>query len=93
MPRFNPRDVQEILDMLEDGISSIPKLGKIEKMKMRSQIRRQGGWISVLGRPSGEMIYQRLEERLSDIFPLYPYDFKDRLKRLLQDKSKLVRSP
>jgi len=79
--------------MLEDGISSIPKLGKIEKMKMKSKIRRQGGWISALGSPSGEMIYQRLEERLSDIFPSYSYDFRDRLKRLLQDKSKLVRSP
>ena len=33
MPRMNPRDVREILDMLEDEISFMPKLDKIEKMK------------------------------------------------------------
>ena len=90
IPRFNPRDVREILDMLEDGITSIPKLGKIRRMKIGSKIRRQGSWILLLSNPSAEMIYQRLEERLSDIFPLYPYDFKHRLKRLLEEKSKSV---
>jgi len=92
MPRFNPRDVQEILDMLEEGLHSIPKLGKIEKMKMRSKIRRQGSWIFALLNPTAEMVYDRLEERLSDIFPLYPYDFKEKLKRLLKERAKLLRS-
>jgi hypothetical protein len=88
MPRFNPRDVREILDMLEDRLNSIPKIGKIEKMKMRSKIRRQGSWIFALLNPTAEMVFERLEERLPDIFPLYPYDFRDKLKRFLEEKSK-----
>lgn len=93
MPRFNPRDVKEIVDMLEDGIISIPKLTKIEKMKMRSKIRNQYGWISALSNPHAGMIYQRLEERLCNIFPLYPCDLRDKLKKLLKEKSKRLVSP
>ena len=92
MPRFNPRDVREILDMLEDRLNSIPKIGKIEKMKMRSKIRRQGSWIFALLNPTSEMVFERLEERLPDIFPLYPYDFRDKLKRFLEEKSKRLSS-
>jgi hypothetical protein len=92
MPRFNPRDVKEILDMLEDGIPSVRKLGKVERIRMRGTIRRQHGWISALSNPSAEMIYRRLDERLSDLFALYSYDFKEKLRRLLEEKSKRVRS-
>lgn len=90
MPRFNPRDVREIIDMLEDGITSVRKLGKVEKM--RGKIRRQDGLISALSNPSAEMIYQRLEQRRSDLFPLYSYDVKEKLRRLLEEKSRRVRS-
>jgi hypothetical protein len=92
MPRFNPQDIREILDMLEDEITSLRQLDRIEKMKMKGQIRRQIGWISALSNPSGEMIYQRLEDKLSHLFSLYSYDFKARIKRLLEDKSQRVRS-
>ena len=92
MPRFNPRDVREIIDMLEDGITSIRKLAKEEKIRMRGKISRQDGWISALSNPSAEIIYQRLGERLSDLCALYSYDFKEKLRRLLEEKSKRARS-
>jgi hypothetical protein len=81
MPRLTPRDVWEILDMLENGIVAPSKLGKIERMKMRSKIRRQEGWISALHNPTAEFILQRLQESLSDVFPLYSYDFKEKSQR------------
>ena len=87
MPRLDTRDVKEILDMLEDEINFIPKLDKIEKMKMRSNIRKQANWLLAWSNPTAEMMYQRLEERLSDVFSLYPYRFSDRVKRLLKVKS------
>lgn len=87
MARFDTRDVKEILDMLEDEINIIPKLGKIEKMKMRSSIRKQANWLSAWSNPTAEMIYHRLEERLSDVFSLYPYGFSDKVKKLLKAKS------
>jgi hypothetical protein len=55
-------------------------------MKMRSKIRRQEGWISALHNPTAEFILQRLQERLPDAFSLYPYGFKEKLKRLLDAK-------
>jgi hypothetical protein len=57
MPRLDTRDVKEILDMLEDEINFIPKLDKIEKMKMRSNIRKQANWLLTWSNPTAEMIY------------------------------------
>jgi len=92
MARLDTRDVKEILDMLEDEISFIPKLDKIEKMKMRSKIRKQANWLLAWSSPTAEMIYQRLEERLSDVFSQYPYGFSNRVKKLLKVKSESLLS-
>jgi len=87
MARLDTRDVKGILDMLENEINFIPKLDKIEKMKMRSKIRKQANWLLAWSNPTAEMIYQRLQERLSDVFSLYPYGFSDKVKKLLKVKS------
>ena len=92
MARLNPRDVKEILDMLEDGVNVMPKLDKIEKMKMRRKIRKQGNWLSELRNPTAEIIFQTLEARLSDIFYLYPHEFSDGFRKLLREKSAHLRS-
>ena len=92
MPSLGTRDVKEILDMLEDEINFIPKLDKIEKMKMRSNIRKQVNWLLAWSNPTAEMIYRRLEERLSDVFSLYSYGFSDKVKKLLKVKAERLRS-
>jgi len=92
MPRLDTRDVKEILDMLEDEINFIPKLDKIEKMKMRSNIRKQANWLLAWSNPTAEMIYQRLEERLSDVLSLCSYGFSDKVKKLLKVKSERLYS-
>jgi len=92
MPSLGTRDVKEILDMLEDEINFIPKLDKIEKMKMRSKIRKQVNWLLAWSNPTAEMIYRRLEERLSDVFSLYPYGVTDKVKKLLKVKAERLRS-
>ena len=92
MAGLSPGDVREILDMLEDGINFMPKLDKIEKMKMRSKIRKQGNWLLELRNPTAEMIFQTLEGRLSDVFSLYPYGFSDKIRKLLREKSARLRS-
>ena len=92
MPSLGTRDVKEILDMLEDEINFIPKLDKIEKMKMRSNIRKQANWLLAWSNPTAEMIYQRLEERLSDVFSFYSYGLSDKVKKLLRVKSERLHS-
>ena len=86
MARLSPRDVQEILQVLEDGLRLIPKLSKPKKVAMRHKIRKHYGWPSGLTDPTAGMVVHDLEERLSDLFPLYPYGFTDRLQELLKEK-------
>lgn len=86
MARLTQRDVQELFQVLEDGIRLIPKLDKSKKIAMRHKIRKQYGWLSDLTHPTTGMVLHDLEERLSDLFPLYPYGVIDRLQELLKAK-------
>ena len=86
MARFSSRDIQEILQVLEDGLRLIPKLSKPKKVAMRSKIRKQYAWLSGLIDPTAEMVVHDLDKRLPDLFPLCPCGFTDRLQELLKKK-------
>jgi len=86
MVRLRPDDVREILQILEDGIHLIPKLDNMDKIRVRSKIRKQYSWLSTVSDPSIDMIFLRLEERLSAVFPLYPFGFADRVMKILAEK-------
>jgi hypothetical protein len=86
MAQLTARDIQEILQVLEDGIRLIPKLSKPKKVAMRSKIRKQYAWLSGLNDPAVGMVIHDLEERLPDLFPHYPYGFTDQLHELLKKK-------
>jgi len=86
MARLTPRDIQEILQALEDGIRFIPNLSKAERLRMRNKIRKQFTWLSELSNPTAGMVFHELEKRLSDVFSLYPYGVSDKVKELLQEK-------
>ena len=92
MPRLSSQDVTEILELLEDGINFLPALSRVEKMKLRSKIRDQAGWLREWRNPVAGGIFQKLEGRLTNVFLLYPYGFDDRLRRLLEEKTGRVRS-
>jgi len=84
MARLSSPDIQEILQVLEDGLRLIPKLSKSKKVAMRSKIRKQYAWLSGLIDPTAEMVVHDLDKRLPDLFPLCPYGFTDRLQELLK---------
>ena len=86
MGRLSKHDVREILEILENELSIIRKLDRIEKMKMRSKIRKQGNWLLMFRNPTSEKIMNRLEEKLSDLFSVCPYGFSDKLKKVLKVK-------
>jgi hypothetical protein len=86
MARLAARDVNTILQFLEDGIRLIPKTNRAQKMAARSKIRRQFSWLSQLSAPSAGMVLNELEQRLPDLFPLYPMGVRERLKELLKAK-------
>jgi hypothetical protein len=86
MARLTAREIQDILQLLEDGIWLIPTLSKSKKVAMRSKIRKQYAWLLGLIDPTAELVVLDLEKRLPDLFPHYPYGFTDRLHELLKKK-------
>ena len=92
MARLRQDDVKEILQILEDGIHLIGKLDKMDKIRIRSKIRKQYSWLSTLSDPNVDTIFRKLEERLSDVFSLYPFGFSDRVKKSLAEKLAHFRS-
>jgi len=92
MARLRPDDVRVILQILEDGINLMPKLDKMDRIRVRSKIRKQYSWLSTLSDPNIDTIFRKLEERLSDVFSLYPFGFADRVKKSLAEKLAHFRS-
>ena len=86
MVKLDKGDVGEILKMLEDELNLTPKVDKIEKIKMRSRIRKQANWLLGSINPTADRLYKRLEDRLPEVFSLYPYGFCHQLRDLLEEK-------
>jgi dGTP triphosphohydrolase len=86
MARLAKRDIDEILDLFVDELNSLRKLDRIEKMRMRSRIMKQSSWLLAFRNPTVLKISIKLEQKLSDLFRLYPRDFKDKVKDLLGKK-------
>jgi hypothetical protein len=79
-------DVKEILKMLEDELNLMPKLDKIEKIRMRSKIRKQANWLLGSINPTANRLYNGLEDRLPEVFSRYPYGFSHQLTHFLEEK-------
>jgi len=90
MDRFSKHDVREIIDMFESELIIIPKMNKIEKIKMVSRIRKQRSWLLAFRNPTSERVFRKLEERLSGLFSVCTYGFSDKLKELLELKIKMA---
>ena len=86
MASLEKQGVKEILDLLEEELNFIQKLDKIEKMKLRSNIRKQANWLMGVQNPTADRVYRVLEEKLSDAFSVYPYEFSNKLRDLLEIK-------
>jgi hypothetical protein len=86
MSGFDKQEVKEILDLLEEELNLIQKLDKIEKMKIRSSIRKQANWIMGVRNPTTDRVYRILEDKLPDAFSVYPYEFSNKLRDLLEIK-------
>ena len=86
MASFDKQEVKEILDLLEEELNLIQKLDKIEKMKIRSSIRKQANWLMGFRNPTTDRVHRVLEDRLPDAFSVYPYEFSNKLRDLVEIK-------
>ena len=83
MGRFGKREVTGIIEFLEKELDAVPRLERLEKMKLRSKIRQQEYWLMAAENPKPHKILDKLEGRLTDVFMLYPHGFKEELVELL----------
>ncbi|MBW2005078.1 MAG: hypothetical protein JRI72_10810 [Deltaproteobacteria bacterium] len=67
MVRLRPDDVREMLQILEDGINLIPKLDKMDKIRVRSKIRKQDSWLSTVSDPSIDMIFRNCSKSCGNL--------------------------
>jgi hypothetical protein len=88
MSRFGKRDVTEIVELLEKELDSIPRLEKVEKMKLRSKIRQQENWLLATEDPKPDKVMIKIGGRLPEIFRLYSSNFKKKLAEVLERKIK-----
>ena len=86
MAKLQKTDLKQIVDVFEVELSLLPKLAKIEKMKMRSKIRRELYCLVALNNQTTQRLIKRLEEKLPDVFSAYPYGFSDKLRDLIELK-------
>ncbi|MFO7460277.1 MAG: hypothetical protein R6X07_06590 [Desulfatiglandales bacterium] len=87
MSRFGKRDVTDIIEFLEKELDAVPRLEKVEKMKLRSKLRQQENWLIAAEDPKPDKVLIKLEGRLAEIFRLYPHGFKEKLVELLEMKT------
>lgn len=88
MARFTRREVNEIIEWFEDELDSLRNIDRIDKMKLRSKIRKQGSWLMTFRNPTSLVIIKKMEENLFDVFRLFRSDFKDNFEKLIKEKIK-----
>ena len=88
MSRFGKRDVTSIIELMEKELDAVPRLERVEKMKLRSKIRQQENWLLATEDPRPDKVLIKLQGRLSEIFRLYPQAFKEKLVEALKMKVK-----
>ena len=86
MARLSDQDVTEIIEVLENELHGVPRLDRIEIMKMKTKIRHQASWLSSVLDPSPKKLFEKLKTRLPDVFFLLPYGFSENFKELLDEK-------
>ena len=80
MARLAKKDITEILEFFEKELDSLRNMNRIEKMRMKSRIRKQAAWLMAFRNPAVLKISAKLEEQLSDLFRLYHGGFKDKFR-------------
>ncbi|MFC1813592.1 hypothetical protein ACFL03_12980 [Thermodesulfobacteriota bacterium] len=71
-----PREIDYIRLTFEDQLRRMRMVSKVEKMKMRSMVRKEMCHISVWRNPTADRIFSRWELKLYDVFSITSFWFK-----------------
>ncbi len=82
-------DLMDISKWFEDALSRMSSVDRQKKMRMRRKIRDEIFLLLTWQKPTPSVIFNRWEERLSDVFKAMPFGFKEDLLRLLIKKMEM----
>ena len=85
---LKPHDIEDLRLLFEDALKRVQKIDKIERIKIRSKLRRELNNISGWKNPTPDRILKRWDSRLSEVFSLLPNWFRDDLQKMLSTKLK-----
>jgi len=85
---LKPHDIEDIHLFFEDALKRVQGIDRIERIKIRGRIRRELNNIIGWKNPTPDRILRRWDSRLSDVFSLFPYWFRDDLQKMLSKKIK-----
>jgi hypothetical protein len=84
--KLTQADIYDIREWFEDNLGCIQRVDKKVKMRMRKKIRDELFVLLTWEKPSPTAIMNRWEDRLSDVFAIMPYGFRDNLLKMLTKK-------
>jgi hypothetical protein len=93
MARLSDEDVLEIIEMLENEIIRIPKASRIEKMRYKTKIRNQVGWLGALVNPTPKKILDKLTQRVAELIYQLPGGLSNEFKEFLDELVKDLKKP
>ena len=88
MGRLSEEDVLEVIEMLENEVVRITSVTRIEKMRFKTKIRNQVGWLGALLDPTPKKIIDKLRQRLAELFYQLPGGLSNEFKEFLDEKVK-----
>ena len=88
MARLSEEDVLEIIEMLEEEIIRIPNITRIEKMRYKTKMRSQVGWLGSVMNPTTKKILDKFSQRLGHFFYQLPGGISKEFKEFLDEKTK-----
>jgi hypothetical protein len=86
MARFSEDDVREIVETLEEQLYSISQLNKIEKMRFKTKIRHQAGYLRTILNPTPKRVFDKMRSKMGEVFRIFPYDFEETFQEYLDEK-------
>jgi hypothetical protein len=90
MLRYQHKEIEAILKLFEKELSTLNRLGKIEKMKIRKRVANTILPALTLSNSEPDIFLNIVENKLKDVFGLFfdAWGFRDRLHTLIDKINK-----
>ena len=86
MAKLRDRDIMDINKWFDEALNRLSRVDRKERMRMRRKVRDEVYFLLTWEKPTPNMIINRWEEKMRDVFLAMPYGLKEDLLRLLVKK-------